>query len=138
MKTVLVLDDEETVLKVIGIYLRRSGYDVAQARTPADASEYFTSVNGAVDLLVADVHLETGNGIELAVGLQGRNPGLKLILMSGYSLVSWREDDTSLLQELVGASWRIIEKPFAGADLLSVVRELIDIPMALKAFQKAN
>jgi PAS domain S-box-containing protein len=128
-QTVLILDDEESVLELTALYLRESGYATLSCNSESSALERCRSVNGAVDLLIADVTLAEGSGVEAGLHLREQLPGLKLLFMSGYAVEDWKPRDTELAGRVPPDSIRILRKPFSARDLLSITRTLIGGPM---------
>jgi PAS domain S-box-containing protein len=104
--TVLVVEDEDAVRRVVVRLLSDAGYDVRDTASPEEALRLDTS---DVDLLVSDVVMPGMTGIELASRLTERKPGLRVVLISGYPR---RGDD---LPEQLG----YLEKPFTRAQLMA-------------------
>ena len=83
---VLVVEDEEPVRSLIASALGARGYVVHQAADGLEAMETFSRISGSVDLLLADVVMPGGiSGRELAISLSKQHPGLKVLLITGYS-----------------------------------------------------
>jgi two-component system cell cycle sensor histidine kinase/response regulator CckA len=133
MKSVLILDDEPSLLQVVKLFLKHGGYKVAQAQSPASAVQQFLDLNGRLDLLIADVTLAVSSGVEVAVDFKSRSSTLKVILMSGYPADGWGEHDAALLAALPSESVRVLQKPFSSTGLLLLVRELIGSGESLQA-----
>src|SRR4051794_13542228 len=114
MGTILLVDDEPTVLKLCNQILNLGGYKVLQA---TGGEEAFRLLRGAAvpDLALLDVIMPGMNGIELARRLQETYPTIKIVLMSGYGP---RE-----VSRVVGAEnpYRIIWKPFKSQSLLQMI-----------------
>ena len=74
-----------------------------------------------IDLLLSDVVLPgTLNGPELAVEVRRRDPGIKIIFMTGYAEDAFsNRDDTE-------AQMNLIQKPFGKADLANIIRRVLD------------
>ncbi len=81
LRTVLVAEDEETVRRVVVKYLGRLGWKVLEAA----AVRTYKDCSGKVDLLVSDYLMPKLNGLETAQQLRRLNPGLPVILMSGFT-----------------------------------------------------
>ena len=127
MKTVLLLDDESMILKLLGSVL--SGhYNVIGVETAEQALRSFIEHHRVVDLLVADLSLAKSSGILVALLLRSVIPGLPIILTSGYPVNSWCERDAADLVRLGPRSVAIIEKPFLSQTLLKAVRDLTREP----------
>jgi two-component system, cell cycle sensor histidine kinase and response regulator CckA len=128
MPTVLVLDDDPTILNLLGTYLRRSAYTAFLSLTSESAMEQFRRSGGAVDLLIADVTLPDKSGVYIGVHLRTEYPGLRLLFISGYPQEDWNEADRVLLGQLPPESVRVLVKPFSPMDLITKVDELLGLP----------
>ncbi len=118
---VLIVEDEPMVRALVSHVLAGQGYDVRTASNGDEALALAEHEDGAVDLLISDVVMPGLNGVELARRLRARWPGLRVLMMSGYS-------DARLFEpggDIVGAS-RLLAKPFTPQDLLARVRQLLD------------
>jgi len=127
-KTVLILDDEESVLELTSLYLRETGYNTFSCASAEAAIERFHQIGGSVDLLIADVTLRNGSGVEVGHQLKALAPDLKILFMSGYSPEEWTGRDAAFFQQLPGNSVRILRKPFPARELLARTVELIGSP----------
>jgi YesN/AraC family two-component response regulator len=76
-------------------------------------------VEGKIDLVLTDVVMPDMGGLELAVRLQGRWPGLKVLYMSGYA-----EGDK--LRPGIDYERPFLQKPFSAESLMLKVREVLD------------
>jgi signal transduction histidine kinase/ActR/RegA family two-component response regulator len=103
--TVLVAEDEESVRSLVRRILEGCGYEVLDAARGEDALARFTQAGGAIDLLVTDVIMPGMSGPELARRLRSRNPGLRILYMSGYT------DDLLTKHGIRDADF--IQKPFS-------------------------
>ncbi len=83
--TILLVEDEEMVLKLISHMLSIMGYEVLTANSPGAALERAREYAGEINLLIADVVMPDQNGRELAEQLAAMRPGLPCLFMSGYS-----------------------------------------------------
>jgi CheY-like chemotaxis protein len=87
-ETVLVVDDEPSVRRVLRAILARLGYRVLEAEGGPEALEALEKherAGGRVDLLLSDVVMPGQRGPELARAFQARRPGRPVVLMSGYT-----------------------------------------------------
>jgi DNA-binding response OmpR family regulator len=121
MATILVLEDEPAVMKFLRHMLRQ--YTLVEAATAEQAFHAFS--DREIDILVADVTLPRGSGIQLALLLRSRSPDLPVILMSGYPLSYWNDGDRTDLAKLGSSSVAILQKPFHSPVLQKAIRELI-------------
>ena len=83
--TVLVVDDEPTVLDTVRDGLTAHGYQVLKAASGEEALQVAQSHQGAIALALIDVVMPTMNGPELAHRLHQIRPDLKVLFMSGFS-----------------------------------------------------
>ena len=120
VETILLVDDEETVLRFGSRVLTKHGFAVVQATSTADA---ITAADGRlVDLLVTDLMMPGTNGCRLAETLLALRPSLRVLFISGYA-----EDVLASNVELVpGAAF--LGKPFKPKALVTKVREVLDAP----------
>jgi CheY-like chemotaxis protein len=122
-ETVLVVEDEASLSKLIHITLQRQGYTIHTASSGADAREKFSGRLDEIDLLLTDIVMPDGvGGWELARDFQALKPSLKVIYMSGYN------------EEMAGRkpAWatniRFLEKPFGPQELARAMRDSLDSP----------
>lgn len=118
-ETVLVVDDNDSIVSMLSVSLAALGYEVLGASHPGRALALARARHGPIDLMVTDVVMREMNGRELALAIRGLRPGIKLIFMSGHTenLISEQE-----VREL-GAT--LVQKPFTPSDLAMVVREVL-------------
>ena len=98
--------------------LERAGYTVVAA-PDAESALQALGKNGSVHLLLTDTIMPGMNGRELAEEVARRRPGLKVLMMSGYT-----EDETVL--KYVEAGGAFLTKPFSPDELTGKVRETLD------------
>jgi len=84
-ETVLMVEDEETVLSLGKRMLEGLGYMLLTARTPGDAIRLAGEYGGAIHLLITDVVMPEMNGRDLARRLRAIRPDLKCLFISGYT-----------------------------------------------------
>jgi CheY-like chemotaxis protein len=123
MKTLLVLDDDPSVMMLLRFILEQ--YSLIEASNAEEAIRLFSAHGSQVDLLVADLKLPTSSGIQVALHLRSEVPYLPVILISGYPMSAWSDRDSADLERLGSRSVRILEKPFQAQELLNAVRELL-------------
>ena len=115
---VAVVEDEEPVRRLVSRILERAGYEVLAVKSGLEATDLILA-DGHFNLLVTDVVMPEISGVELADRLTGEQPGLKVLLMSGYADVDLSRDG------LADTDRSLLVKPFGKVDLLTKVRELI-------------
>jgi two-component system, cell cycle sensor histidine kinase and response regulator CckA len=118
-ETVLVVEDDDAVLKLAVEILASAGYTVLQAQNVEDAIRSLEEKNGEIDLVLTDVVLPTASAMSLASGHSALKGSTKLLFMSGYS-----DDSLPMLSESI-RSGAFLPKPFTPQALLAKVRELL-------------
>jgi diguanylate cyclase (GGDEF)-like protein len=118
-ESVLVIDDDLTVLRSVGKLLRRAGYQVEETDDPELAIQRFSGPESP-QLLVTDVMMPRMNGLTLADRIATSQPGLRVVYLSGYLQkdVSWAG--------LPGAVAGFVSKPIEMQDLLAITRDVLD------------
>jgi len=115
-ETVLLVEDEPELLALTQVMLKKLGYQVLPAETPAQALKLAEDHAGRIDLVMMDVILPEMNGRELASRLQSRFPHIALLFMSGYTA------DVIGPHGVLEEGVHFIEKPFSVADVAAKVR----------------
>jgi len=112
---ILLVEDEAELRGIATRVLARAGFDVTGASCPDDAILAFDAMTEPIDLLVTDVVMPEMRGPELAARLRQRQPGLKVLLVSGYAeeIVEVGRDE----------SVPFLAKPFSVESLLRAVDE---------------
>jgi DNA-binding response OmpR family regulator len=117
--SILLLDDDEGVLDVLGKGLRKAGHDVFMA-TDGSAGLRIASDN-SVDVLVTDIIMPGMEGLETIGAIRGLHPAIRVIAMSGGGAIGPR--NYLDLARALGAD-TTLQKPFTLGDLVSAVGEL--------------
>jgi two-component system cell cycle sensor histidine kinase/response regulator CckA len=115
-ETVLLVEDEETIRRLVGLMLQSVGYRVLQAAGGDEALQILERHDGPLDLLLSDVLMRGLSGPELAELVRAKRPGVEVLLISGFS------------EEGIAGSEgvRFLGKPFTTQALLEAVREALD------------
>lgn len=116
---ILVVEDDEIILKYVTKTLIKNGYKILSAKNSIQALKIFKKVYGDIDLLFSDVILPGGSGVKLVEKLLKLKPNLPVLLSSGYS------DPKSQLTCIQKKGYRYIEKPYKISDLLKTIREVM-------------
>jgi signal transduction histidine kinase/CheY-like chemotaxis protein len=116
---ILFVEDEKGV-RTLGVrVLRDHGYDVVAAPDASCARDIFDEAHGRFDIVVSDVVLPDRSGVLLVKELQERQPGLKVLLASGYTA------HRSNLDRIHDEAIPFIQKPYPIADLLRTIQSLL-------------
>jgi signal transduction histidine kinase/CheY-like chemotaxis protein len=119
-ETILVVEDEYPVRKLVVDVLKSAGYAVLDADSGEAALETAARHQGPLHLLLTDVIMRKMGGTRLADRLQKEKPSLKVLFMSGYT------GDAILQHGMPNPSTDFIQKPFSPSRLLVKVREILD------------
>lgn len=115
-ETILVVEDDEALRKLIVALLEGAGYKVLQA-SDGEAAMRFAEKNGEhIHLLLTDMLMPVMSGIELTTQMRALRPELKVLLMSGYAgdlIARYRVTESEIM---------LIEKPFTRQGLLAKIR----------------
>ena len=121
-ETILVVEDEASILAVSKELLEDSGYTVITAPDVAQALNASTAHDGRIDLLFTDLVLPDGNGRELSEELCGERPDMRVLFTSGYS------DSIVARHGVLERGLAFLQKPYHLDDLLVKIRDVLDAP----------
>ncbi len=119
-ESILLVEDKPEVRKLAVEMLSRNGYRVYEAPDGPGALRIRQDLGKAVDLLITDIVMPAMNGRELADRLKAQDPGLKIILISGYTNLP------TTTPEILVEGALYLQKPFSAPGLLSKVREALE------------
>jgi PAS domain S-box-containing protein len=117
--TILLVEDEDGVRRLMHRLLEREGYQLLSARNAEDAQEIARVYEGDISLLVTDVVMPGMTGPQLAERLKPQHSGMKVLFVSGY------RHDALDQKGLVGRGVQILPKPFPPAQFLRQVQILL-------------
>jgi PAS domain S-box-containing protein len=119
-ETVLLAEDDQAIRKLAMQVLGRAGYAVLEAANGTEALTIARSHEGPIDLLVTDVKMPGGGGLEVARALRNARPEMAVLFMSGYS------NEKTLEEIRADGRAEMIWKPFSPAALLKHARRALD------------
>jgi DNA-binding NtrC family response regulator len=119
-ETVLVVEDENTILYMARQMLERLGYTVETATNPSEALEISRQPDKTIHLLITDVVMPEMNGRDLSLKLNKIHPDIKTLYMSGYTA------NVIAHHGVLDEGVEFIQKPFSLKDLTMKVREVLD------------
>jgi DNA-binding response OmpR family regulator len=105
---VLVVDDDQSIRMLCRLNLELDGWSVREASTIREAREQLDGV----EVVVLDVHLGSGSGVELLHELRQERPGVKVAMLTGSDRLEGVDSDA------------VIPKPFTLEQLTSTVATL--------------
>ncbi|MBU1566059.1 MAG: PAS domain S-box protein [Proteobacteria bacterium] len=120
-QTILIVEDEISILKLAKRMLEDLGYKVFTAAMPGQALRLAEDHPGTIDLLLTDVVMPEMDGKELAQKLTKLRPGLKIVFMSGYTA------NAIAHHGILEKGTFFIQKPFTRASMALKVKEALEI-----------
>lgn len=115
IKTILIVDDEPVVRKLIHFCLKQRGFEVIEASSGAAAIEICQSHRGEIALALIDVIMPGIHGPQLVKCLNKLNPEIPVLYMSGFPHI----------EAINRGMADFISKPFTAARLLARIREIL-------------
>lgn len=125
-KKILVVDDEPSVTGSLELILSEAGYEVLTAHTVADGIGVLKQT--PVDLVITDLRLSDGSGIDLTMHIKRTTPDVEVILMTAYGSI----DVT--IEAIKAGAYYYLEKPYTPDRLFA----LVDRALQLAALRHEN
>ena len=118
-ETVLVVEDQADVRRLIEKTLSRYGYSVLTATNGPEAAARAQTYEGAIHVMLTDVILPGASGREIARQLAAARPHLRVLYMSGYT------DDVIVQHGVLEPGLAFLQKPFTADTLARRIREVL-------------
>ena len=115
-ETILLVEDNALVRKLVAVILKKGGFDVLIASSAKEAMLLEVSFPGTIHLLISDIMMPDMCGPDLAKAMRERRPEMRVILISSYA-------DGGLL--VLNFGWHFIKKPFLPEALLDKVNDVL-------------
>lgn len=120
-ETILLVEDEPSVLAMGRLILQDCGYNVLEAGSGIDALRIWAEFGETIDLLFTDIVMPNGiSGADLALRLMAEKPELKVLFASGYCVEQF---DTDFIRQQPGA---FLQKPYTRYTLAQAIRQRLD------------
>jgi two-component system, cell cycle sensor histidine kinase and response regulator CckA len=119
-ETILLVEDEARVRKLIVDVLKTRGYTVLEATRGEEAIRLCKLHHGPIHLAVVDVVMPEMSGPDLARQLAPLRPNLRVLYISGYT------EETMVRHNIPGSGAAFLQKPFVPDALARKVREVLD------------
>jgi nitrogen-specific signal transduction histidine kinase/FixJ family two-component response regulator len=129
-ETLLVVEDEEAVRRLMSGLLTAQGYRVLLASSGEEGLAVAEAESGPIDMVVTDVVMPGMGGRQMVEALSRRWPEMPALFVSGYN------DDTILQHGVSSEKVPLLGKPFARCELLRRVRELLDARAEARAAER--
>jgi two-component system, cell cycle sensor histidine kinase and response regulator CckA len=115
-ETILLVEDEDSVRRVLETMLKRHGYQVLSSASSSDALATADKHSGAIHLLITDVVMPGMNGRKMAECLIQRRPDMRVLFVSGYG-------------DPAESAAAFLQKPFSTQELALKIREVLQEPV---------
>jgi two-component system cell cycle sensor histidine kinase/response regulator CckA len=115
--TILLVDDEEFLRRLLARVLDGAGFDVIEAENGAAALRAAADLEGALRLVVTDVHMPVMNGIEFAREFRPRYPAVPVLFITGR--------DAGITDDPAFFDGHLLRKPFRSEAFLAAVGRLL-------------
>ena len=116
VRTVLVIEDEESLRMAVSRMLRRRGFEVIEAADGQMGVELFQTHKGSIDAVLLDLTLPHLSGREVLSELRQMRPGVKVIVTTAYN-------EGSAWKKLYGQqAWGFLRKPYEVSELVELLR----------------
>jgi PAS domain S-box-containing protein len=119
-ESILFVDDEISIVNMMGRSLSRLGYHLDTKLNPQEAVELFQSKSDRIDLVITDMTMPQMTGIQLSEALRQIRPDLPIILCTGHSDLI----DEDKAQRLGFAAY--VMKPIAKQEMARIIRDVLD------------
>jgi CheY-like chemotaxis protein len=120
-ETILVVEDAESIRRMVCAMLSQSGYRCLEAGDGAEALDVLESDGDAVTLILTDMMMPRMTGAELAQRVARIRPEIRIMFMSGYT-------DDPVVHTIECSTAVFLSKPFTASILTEKVREALDQP----------
>lgn len=117
-KHILLVDDEVRLREMLGILLRRSGYQVTSASGVQDALAQLRA--GTFDAVLSDLKMPDGSGLEVLQAVQDLRPSTQVVLMTAYGTTG------VAVEAMRNGAYDFLEKPFKNEVLLATLDKAIE------------
>jgi PAS domain S-box-containing protein len=124
-ETILLVDDDESVLNYIKAELEKNGYKVIATTNPMSAIDAYSKMSREIALVITDVVMPLIDGRELMKRIAEIHPKARFLTISAYSQHS--EQDGDITPDI------FLQKPFDAQEVLSAIRRILDGGKKLQA-----
>jgi len=118
-ETILLVEDEPSILRVAAMMLEELGYVVLKAAAPSEAIRLAGEHPGPIDLVITDVVMPEMNGRDLAANLLSKQPTMRCMFMSGYTA------NVIAQHGILEPDVHFLQKPFSMKQLAAGIRDAL-------------
>ena len=119
-ETILLIEDEEAVRKLVRRTLEKHGYQLLVAASGTEALELARNYTASIQLVISDIVMPQMGGREVAEQLRAVRPGIQVLFISGYT------ENTMTRGGNISEGETFLQKPFTPLTLARRVREMLD------------
>jgi signal transduction histidine kinase/CheY-like chemotaxis protein len=120
-ETILVIEDNEDVRKLLSVVLEKSGYTVIEAVDGEDGFKKFNDNNEKLDLIISDLVMPKMDGEKVHEEVSKIRPEMKILFISGFT------SDSDKVKNIIEKGYHYLLKPVMPDNLLKEVRGILDI-----------
>ena len=118
MSRILVVDDESSIIDFLRLLLEEEGYEVAAATSMEEGSKAFGE--GSYDLVLCDIMMPDGNGLDLLREIKERDSSASVIMMTAYA------STTTAIEAMKSGAYDYVSKPFDVEELKVVIQKALE------------
>lgn len=118
---VLIVDDDASLLSALTALVERAGYEVHAAASGAQGCNVLDQLEGRVTVVVSDVSMANGNGLELMRHAHRLDPELPVLLMTGVPSVE------TAVEALEAGAFKFLTKPVTPQALLESLAKAVSV-----------
>jgi CheY-like chemotaxis protein len=118
MARILLADDDDAMLDLVGRALSGDGHEVVVAHDGQEALDKAAAAATAFQIVVTDVQMPIIDGISLTEQMRATNPALRVVLMSGLA------SEMARAGRMAGPDVQFLQKPFTLEQIRTIVRQL--------------
>ncbi|HDK44535.1 MAG TPA: sigma-54-dependent Fis family transcriptional regulator, partial [Desulfobacteraceae bacterium] len=130
MRTILAVDDERNVRKVLSNYLKKEGFAVETARNYEEAAHKISELN--IDLVLTDMRLPGQSGLNLLQWIKRQQPSLPVLVITAYGSI----DNAVEVMKNGAASY--LTKPVDMDEMMALIRHTLLKEQVIKSPQTAE
>lgn len=120
MARILLVDDEESVLRTVGMLFRSEGHEVIPVRESEKAAEMLKSSPEAFDVLLTDIRMAPIDGMEIIRLARKVRPDMSIVVISAYC------SEKTVKQAMALGCTTYVKKPFKTEEVLNAVRYALE------------
>jgi DNA-binding NtrC family response regulator len=120
MARILLVDDEESVLRTVGMLFRSEGHEVIPVRESEKAAEMLKASPESFDLLLTDIRMAPIDGMEIIRLARKVRPDMSIVVISAYC------SEKTVKQAMALGCTTYVKKPFKTEEVLNAVRYALE------------